>query len=181
MGRAFIVASMMLVLSSAMATPMAVVGSSDMIEPPVMEVATVGKPSPEAIATAASERATYGLPADSSTVAALLGSNRDVGSARWGIALTAEEEAALDLPARMAFANALSERVLPFAQSPTYGGAYIDQQQGGRLVVLLTERDQAVEEELGRRMPSPSLGLHITEVAHSEASLMEALTGARAA
>lgn len=182
MGRAFIVASMMLVLSSAMATPMAVVGSSDMIEPPVMEVATVGKPSPEAIATAASERATYGLPADSSTVAALLGSNRDVGSARWGIALTAEEEAALDLPARMAFANALSERVLPFAQSlSTYGGAYIDQQQGGRLVVLLTERDQAVEEELGRRMPSPSLGLHITEVAHSEASLMEALTGARAA
>jgi len=168
-------------LFTAVAAPVPAVRGSDTSDTAVVEVlADDPNASAEAVAAAAAERATYGLAVDSSTVALLLGSSRDVGSRRWGIPLTAEEEAALDLPARMAFANAVSERVLPFARSlPTFGGAYIDQETGGGLVVMLTERDEGIENALAGRMPSPSLGLRIVEVAYTEASLMDALGGVR--
>lgn len=47
------------------------------------------------------------------------------------------------------------------------------------MVVLLTERDQAVADEILARMPSSNLGLRIVEVAYTEASLMEAVSRAR--
>lgn len=169
-------------LAATLVTPAQMVAGTESAQTPANTEAGVDtlNANPEAIAAASAERETYGLPAYSSTVAALLGSSRDVGSARWGIALTAEEEAALDIPARMAFANAVSERVLPFAQSlPTFGGAYIDQRQGGGLVVLLTAPNQAVEDALEARMPTPNLGLRIVGVAYTEASLMDAVSRAR--
>lgn len=89
---------------------------------------------------AMNERAAFGLDDDRQTVALLLNSERDVGTAEWGIPMTAEEELTLDLPGRMAYAEEAQREMLPFAMStPTFGGAYFDQQNGGRLVILLTQ------------------------------------------
>src|SRR5450759_3019972 len=85
-------------------------------------------------------RSAFGLPVDSDTMRLISQPGVDVGSGVWGIPLSAAEEKALDLSGRMAFAEAVSEDLLPFAKSlPSYGGAWIDQLAGGGLVVALTD------------------------------------------
>jgi len=99
----------------------------------------------------------------------------DVGSGVWGIPLSAAEEKALDLSGRMAFAEAVSEDLLPFAKSlPSYGGAWIDQLAGGGLVVALTDVAPAVTEKLAALAPAASRGVRIQRVDHSLAELKRA-------
>lgn len=141
--------------------------------------AATNEPTPAEIAKAAADRAQFGLPADAATVRYVLISGLDVGTARLGIPMTAREEARLDLPGRMAFADAVTERVLPFVQAlPTYGGVYFDQIHGGGLVVLLTERDPKIEATITGMMPAPSLGLTFTSANYTEAQLVKAWRGA---
>ncbi len=169
-------------LAATLVTPAQMVAGIENAQAPAntQARADTANASPEQIAAAAAERATFGLPADVGTVSALLGSSRDVGTPRWGIAMTAEEEASIDLPGRMAFADALSEQVLPYVQSlPTFGGVYIDQLANGGLVILLTQRDPVAEEEIAIRMPNPNRGLRIEQVAYTEAQLMDAVERAR--
>lgn len=173
---------MAFVLVGAIATPTRVAGGSDHAPPPVIESATSGgTASPEAIAAAAAERATYGLPADFATVAALLGSNRDVGTARWGIALTAEEEATLDLPGRMAFVEDVDRNLLQYARSlDTFAGAWIDQADGS-IVLMLTEVTPSVQSALVSRLPAESRGMQFVRARYSLAVLRRALSTVREA
>lgn len=119
--------------------------------------------SPDGIAQAMSERRSLGLPSDLDTVNALLNSGADVGTPRWGIPMTAEEEITVDPAGRMAFANDVYRRVIPFVESlPTFAGAYMDQMHDGRFVVLLTERDATIETQIERMMPPVTRGLVIS-------------------
>jgi hypothetical protein len=130
----------------------------------------------EVIAQAATERDSWGLSSDHAAVADLLGSKRDVGTARWGIAMTQEEEDALDLEGRMTFANQVKVAAVPFVNAlATSGGVYIDQEQNGQLVVLLTEPSPEIEAEISARMPSSTRGFRVAKVKHTEAELRQAL------
>jgi len=128
----------------------------------------------EAVRYAAEKRAAFGLPAQPYLVREIMRSGLNVD--KWGLVATEEEERAVDLPGRMIFANKLKQTVVPYVQSlPTSGGVYIDQTQGGRLVVNLTERNPTIEQEIGRRMPVDPRGFHVVRVDHTEKDLMAAL------
>lgn len=120
-------------------------------------------------------RAAYGLPADPTAVAALVGSREDVGSEEWGIPLTRSEIDALDLNRRNAFVTAIGEQLAPYVRSlPTFGGIYIDQPDGGGVVVQLTELNEAEVTRIRALDPADSLGLRIVEVKHSRKALEDA-------
>ena len=111
-------------------------------------------PSAAAVANAQAERAALGLPSDAVTVTALLGSTRDVGTPAWGISMSAEEEAAVDLPGRGEFAQDVEANAIPYAQSlPSFGGVYFDAASNGELVVILKGPDDVGQAGIAARMP----------------------------
>lgn len=137
--------------------------------------AALAAPTETEIEAAISERADFGLPADRETVVDLLTSGQDVGTVRLGIPMTAQEEAALDLPGRMAFANAIHEELMPYLETLlTFGGVYIDQERNGGLVVSLTAADPKVEANVAALAPSPNRGIAIRYVATPQAELRSA-------
>lgn len=100
---------------------------------------TVSSAASDAVQKAMDERAIYGLPSDRTTVSALLGSRNDVGTLKWGIPMTSDEESYVDLPARMTFAGNAAAEAVPYARNlPGFGGLYFDQSRGGKLVVVMT-------------------------------------------
>lgn len=114
------------------------------------------------------ERAAYGLPVNDAMIDALLDGGIDVGTPKWGIPVTAEEEKTLDLPGRMHFAELVNRELIPFVENlPTYGGAWFDQRDAGGLVVLLTELDDATIDSIEAVVPQPSLGLRFIKVSHT--------------
>jgi hypothetical protein len=122
--------------------------------------AVAAGPSAAAIANAQAERAAFGLPSDSATVTALLGSARDVGTPKWGISMTAAEEAAVDLPGRGQFAHDVETKASPYAKSlPGFGGVYFDAASNGELVVILKGHDAVAEAAITARMPAVNRGL----------------------
>lgn len=124
------------------------------------------------------ERRAFGLQSDSSHVLSLIASGSDLGRAETGMVLTRVEAEAINLQSRMDFASAVSESILPFARPRAdFGGAYIDQLDGGRLVLLFTGADELRDRELRAREPDASLGITMLEVTHSYASLREAVEG----
>jgi hypothetical protein len=134
----------------------------------------VAEPAAVTIEQARAERETFGLRADREFVADLLLSSSEVGMAHWGIPMTAEEEQELDLLGRMSFAQEAHDRVLPFAASlPSYAGAYFDQREGGKLVILLTGADPAAEESL-RGLAPRSRSVEINYRSHAYADLVTA-------
>lgn len=131
--------------------------------------------SPDRLAAMAEEREAFGLPTDAATMTLLL-AGADVGTTKWGIPMTVEEEASIDLPARMGFANEVAKSIAPYVEGlATYGGLYFDQRGGGRLTVLLTRPDAAVEDTIRGLMPASSRGLTIGYVAHRYAELEAAV------
>jgi len=129
----------------------------------------------QATAEAAAERAVYNLPTDPQTMAALA-AGLDVGTAKWGIAMTAEEEAKIDIPGRMRFVSDAEDRLLPRARMlPQYAGSWIDQSDRGGLVVMLTEIPEDVLAELESLVPDASRGFRIERVQHSYQELLEAV------
>lgn len=130
----------------------------------------------------AAERAAYGLPTDRGSLDRLSSSSNDVGSATWGIAMTAEEEAEVDIAGRMAFADDVSHSVVPvISRMPTYAGEWIDQKSDGSLVVLLTDVSDATHSQIEALMPAKSRGLRIQQVTHTYAQLVEAVDVVREA
>ena len=122
-----------------------------------------------------SERAEYGLPTDSAALERLA-DGKDVGTSQWGVPMTEKEAAAVDLDARMEFADAVDRDVLPDLRAlSSFGGAWIDQLHGGGLVVQLTRAEIAATEEAFARLPTASRGLAVEFVAHSETELLAAL------
>ncbi|MGH2445723.1 MAG: hypothetical protein ACRDGD_06770 [Candidatus Limnocylindria bacterium] len=109
-------------------------------------------------------------------VEGIIQSGLDVGTAKWGIVLTAAEEATLDLSGRMHFANQLSEALIPYAESlPIFGGAYIEPARGGGIVINLTEADPAVVAQIQGLAPSPNRGVEVRVVEHPMSDLRSAL------
>ena len=101
------------------------------------------------LAAASDLRAEYGLPADPDVVRAIIESGEDVGSQRWGVVLTDQEAAALDMEGRHEFERAMGGAVLPIVRGmDTYGGSFFDHAADGNLVVLFTERDAEAEVRL---------------------------------
>lgn len=136
-------------------------------------------PSTAAIKAAVAERAAFGLPSDYSTVEALLASGLDVGTPRWGIPMTAEEEETVDLPSRMTFAG-YAQSAIPFAQQlPDFAGLYFDQTHGGKLVVMLVghghEAEQAIIADL---LPSEGPGVEFRTAEYTFAQLESAWSAA---
>jgi hypothetical protein len=131
----------------------------------------------EAVRYAAAKRAAFGLSAEPSQIRELMRSGRNAG--KWGLVATEEEERAVDLTGRMIFANRLKHSVVPFVESlPTSGGVYIDQTQGGNLVVTLTERNPVIEQEIAKRMPADPRGHRVVLVEHTEKALTAAVNRA---
>ena len=127
-------------------------------------------------AAALGARAALGLPVDADAIRALAQPGADVGTAEWGIPMTAAEDRAVDLPGRMAFANAVSDSLPPALRSlPTFGGVWIDQKGGGGLVVALTGIDAQASSLIASRTPSPSRGIAIRQVFGSRTELQRAV------
>lgn len=125
------------------------------------------------IRTAVETRASLGLSADLETVMSLQGSPEDVGSAEYGIPLTAAETA--EVTARFAFAAAAHEALGPFVENlPTFAGVFFNHQAGGELVILLTTADETVEAEI-RSLAPLERPTRIEIVEYSQAQLREAL------
>jgi hypothetical protein len=133
-----------------------------------------------AISAAAAERATLGLPSDTPTVEWLLTSGQDVGTERWGIPMTADEERRVDLPGRMAFAQQAKEAAVPFAQKlPDFAGAYIDQAEGGKLVILFVGGGKAADRQaIADLLPAGGLGVEFRTAKYSFTQLYRAWSGA---
>lgn len=125
-------------------------------------VAGAAEVDDERLQAAIAERAAFGSRTEASYVRSLIASPDDIGTPRWGIPLTREEERSVDVQGRMAFADAVHEELLPVAESlDSFAGAYFDQTANGRLVVLLTRQDATTEKILHELMPEVHRGLAI--------------------
>ena len=134
-----------------------------------------GAAAPRA-AAGGSERAILGLSTSASTLRRLGGAGVDVGTRRWGVAMTAAEEAKVDLGRRVAFAAALHSELIPYVRSrPEYAGGFLDQRRDGRLVLFLTRTDAAIEAAV--RAATPAGGrVEVRLARHSYAELERAVT-----
>lgn len=138
--------------------------------------AAAAGPTDVEVAEAIADRAAFGLESDEAELRELMMSDRDVGSAVWGIPLTAAEMDRVDLSGRSKFANDIWREILPYAESlPTFGGAWLDQDHNGRLVVLLTRLSDDTTRELESRLPASSRGFRVDLVDFTWAELEDAL------
>jgi hypothetical protein len=100
------------------------------------------------------KRSYFGLLANRGFIVDLLSSPDDIGSDRWGIPMTREEEAAVDMHTRMRFADDAERTLLPTLRDlPEFAGAYFDQRRGGILVVHVTRLDVIAEQRLLEKTP----------------------------
>ena len=118
----------------------------------------------------------YGLRADRAYVEELISSTRDVGSLEFGMPLTKAEADDLELNDRANFEAAVSVDLVPYLETlPTYAGEWIDQKDGGSLVVMLTKHQDQVIADIKSRMPKPSRGVRFEIVDSTWVELEEAL------
>lgn len=137
---------------------------------------SVVAPSTRELAAAREDRIALGLPADDATILALVGSARDIGTPTWGIAMTAEEAARVDLEGRSAFVQAARRDVIPYVQpQQSFSSLYFDSVRDGELVVALTAPDPDVERAIVARMPTNSKGIRFVYHPVTEARLRSAL------
>lgn len=156
------------------ATAGSLVLSAVLVFPPAATMAA--EPTERSIDDAIEARAPYGLGIDRSQVRSMLADGKDVGSKDWGIPMTAAEAKQLDLSGRMRFADQVDRNVMPYVESlPTFAGAYIDQKDGGGLVVMLTERSANTTAGIDARMPNDTLGRRIVTADTPFAQLERAL------
>lgn len=118
-------------------------------------------------------RMALGLNADPTYVEALKGSSEDVGTARFGFPLTAEE--LVEVEARFTFAAATRTKLLPYVEKlPTFAGAYFDHQARGELVILLTAADETVLNEIQTLAPD-GRPARVEIVQYTQAQLRDAI------
>jgi hypothetical protein len=119
-------------------------------------------------------RKAFGFRADEAYVQAL-GSRADPrASSEYGFLMT-EAEAA-DMVARATFADAVDRDVIPVAkQLDGYGGAWIDQADGGRLVIGFTDPSESSRSTVRAKLPDDSRGVRFEEVDDSAADLKRAV------
>lgn len=135
-------------------------------------------PSAGEVDRAVAARARYGFSDGRDTVIRMLARDTHPASEEYGFPMTTEE--AEDLLARSAFAQRVSEKTLPYLESVEgYAGEWVDQADGGSLVVMLTPAAGAsTREAIREHMPSVSRGVRFKEVDDSFADLESALARA---
>jgi len=122
--------------------------------------ASAQSPSDETVSTAVAERAKYGFGGGEAKVLSLLESGGHPDSELYGFPVSKAE--ADDLADRSRFAEQVSRETLPFVRSlPQFGGAWIDQKNGGSLVVVLTSASAETRAGIRSRMPEDTRGLRI--------------------
>lgn len=132
-------------------------------------------PTEEELAAAVANRAAYGLPSSRDYVLTLMASPSDVGTAEWGIPLTADELAELDLATRSEF-EVEAKGVVAFARSlPEFGGAYFDQLADGGLILQFTKVSESTIQGVSELAPQKNLTTRLESVQHSFAALEEAM------
>lgn len=146
--------------------------------PPARTVAA--EPDSRVIAIIA-ERAAFGLDASLEVVSSLLAGSEDVGTATFGIAMTAEEMAELDLAGRMAFSNTMHAAIEGVVDgSPSFAGTFVDQTQDGSITVLVANGDTGLAARLDDLVPGDgSRTMHIRHVKYSLATLSRAMVDTR--
>ena len=119
-------------------------------------------------------RAAFGLPTDDETLSRLYAFAGLEGMSEFGVPLSREELATLDLPGRFRWQNDLAAKLLPYAMSlPTYAGSYFDPTDGA-LTVMVTEDDRAVRLTLENLLPEVSRGFTLALADHTFAELQGA-------
>ena len=134
-------------------------------------------PTAVQVAEGARARRLIGLPATPRRVRALLAGREDVGTSAWGIPMTRSEADRVDLDARVRFAEVVDREIMPLLRPlSTFAGAWLDQANGGRLVVMLTRRDPGIEAEVRRRLPvgSPGVVLRLASRTYRELKAAQA-------
>lgn len=119
-------------------------------------------------------RQSFGLNADIDYVQQLRNSSENVGDERYGFPLTQAE--LNELEARFAFAGAAQQELLPFVEHLSiFGGAFFNHQSNGDLVILLTELDSEVIDQINGMTPD---GRNVTVelVQFTQAQLRENVT-----
>ncbi len=157
-----------------MVAPLSAVGPS-----PVTSASdTTGTSSDGLVRAGMEEREVLGLRADKSYVEALIASGQDVGSTQVGVVLTGAELEAIDIEGRAAYANEVSKDLIPFARAlPDFAGAYFDQRDDGKLVILLTDGSPSNIEALQALAPTDSRALRVETAKYSYAQLKTAIEG----
>ena len=134
-------------------------------------------PSARQLAEGLRARRLLGLSTDRGQVRALMSGTGDAGTTTWGIPMTLAEAALVDLPARAAFAERVDRVVFPVLErSASFGGAWMDQQHGGRLVVLLTRHDPPLARRIGALLGDGGPGYVIGRADRSYRDLLAAQT-----
>lgn len=119
-------------------------------------------------------RASLGFEADRFYVQSLRGSPADVGTADYGLAMTASERA--EFERRMETQVRMDKYLLPVVtKRADYGGVYIDNHAGGRIVILTTSDAPNIDHELRSIDPELADDLVVRKVDFTEAELEEAM------
>jgi hypothetical protein len=125
------------------------------------------------IDTAIVERAELGFGGSPTKVGSLLDGGADPRSAEWGIPLTTAELD--DISARATFSNRAKEKAIPYAETlDTFAGAWFDQADDGKLVIMLTDATDAAKAAVRERMPDQSRGVRFMPAKYSFARLRTA-------
>ncbi|MGI8794624.1 MAG: hypothetical protein ACR2H3_15870 [Acidimicrobiales bacterium] len=125
------------------------------------------------IDTAIAERAELGFVGSPTKVRSLLDGEADPRSAEWGIPLTTAELD--DITARATFSNRAKEKAIPYAEAlDTFAGAWFDQKDDGKLVIMLTDATDAAKAAVRERMPDQSRGVRFMPAKYGFAKLQSA-------
>jgi hypothetical protein len=136
--------------------------------------ARAAAPDP-ALVQARANRASLGLAADPTTVARLVGSRNDVGTAEWGIPMSAKEVAEVDLVGRGRFANDIATRILPSLEKRAdFAGVWIE--PTGNAVVGLTSDDPSVAKAVSAFASDTRWSVRLERRERSLAALEDAAT-----
>lgn len=123
--------------------------------------------------SAISSRETFGYRSDRAFVRNLQDSERDVGTAKYGIPLTEDE--LVDFERRLAIQRIVYEGFDEAARErPDFAGRYIDHAAGGRVVVLTTGNAADARDDLVAIEPRLANELVVREVQRTEAELRDA-------
>lgn len=133
-----------------------------------------GSPSSVDVDRAMAARASYGFPAGRSLVRRLGTANHGAASERYGFPLTSAEHA--ELLARSAYAREFEAKTLPFARKlEGFGGAWLDHEHGGHMVVSLTKLTPTARRQVRARLVDRRRGVRFVRVNDSAADLARAL------
>jgi len=136
-----------------------------------------GSPGTRAVEQAMAARAAYGFPAERSRVRRVMAAVDSAASERYGFPLTTREHR--ELLARSRYVRAFAAETLPLVERlDGYGGAWVDQQDGGRIVVGLTAGPAKIKDRVRARLPKPSRGVRFVPVNDTAAELARALRSA---